>query len=53
MDSFLESIWEELVMEEGEELEKQQHQLEEEVEAEQHPMVPQPKQMTLIILQGF
>ena len=42
MDSLLESIVEEL-----EDLEKQRRQLEEEVEAEQHPTAPQMKQMTV------
>ena len=43
MDSLLESIGEEPsteVTEELEDLEKQQHQFEEEVEAERHPTVP-------------
>ena len=53
MDSLLESIGEELLTEELEELEKQWRQLEEEVEAEQHPTVPQSKQMTVKILQSF
>ena len=53
MDSLLESISEELLTEELEDLEKQRRQLEEEVEAEQHPTAQQTKQMTVEILQGF
>ena len=48
VDSLLELIGEEL-----EELQKQRHQLEEEVEAEQHPTAPPTKQLTLPILQCF
>ena len=53
MDSLLESIGEELSMEELEELEKQHYQLEEEVEAEQHPTAPPTKQLMVPILQLF
>ena len=53
VDLLLESIGEGLSTEKLKGLEKQRHQLEEEVEAEQHPMVPHPKQMTVKILQGF
>ena len=53
VDSLLESMDEELSLEELDELEKQQCQLEEEVEAEQHPTVPPMKKMTVKILQGF
>ena len=52
VDSLLESITEELSMEELDELEKQRCQLEEEVEAEQHPTAPPMKKMTVKILQG-
>ena len=49
IDSLLETIGEEL-----NELEKQRRQLEEEVEAEQHPMAPSmTKQLTVKILQLF
>ena len=40
-------------MEDLEDLEKQQHQLEEGVEAEQHPTASVTKQMTIEILQEF
>ena len=53
LESLLESIGEELTMEDLEDLEKQQRQLEEEVEAGQQPMAPQTKEMTIEILQGF
>ena len=53
MDSLLELIDEELSMEELDELEKQWCQLEEEVEAEQHPTAPLMKQLTVPILQRF
>ena len=49
----LESIGEELSTEELHELEKQRCQLEEEVEAEQHPTTPVTKKLTLSILQRF
>ena len=53
VDSLLESISEELSTEELEDLETKRRQLEEEVEPEQYPTAPQPKQMTVTILQGF
>ena len=53
VDNLLKSISEELSTEDLEDLEKQQCQLEEEVEAEQHPMAPVTEQMTTEILQGF
>ena len=51
--SLLESISEELSVEELDELEKQWHQLEEEVEAEQHLTAPVTKKLMLLILQHF
>ena len=53
VDSLLESIGKELSTEEMEDLEKQRCQLEEDVEAEQHPTAPMTKQMTIEILQGL
>ena len=53
MGSLLESIGKELLTEELDELEKQWCQLEEEVDAEQHPTAPVTKKMTVKILQGF
>ena len=53
VDSLLETIGEELSTEKLDELEKQGHQLEEEVEAEQHLTVPPTKQLTVKILQRF
>ena len=54
VDSLLEMIGKELSTEELDELEKQWCQLEEEVEAEQHPMAPSTtKQLTVKILQCF
>ena len=44
VDSLLETIGEELSKEELDELEKQRRQLEEEVEAEQHPMAHHRRQ---------
>ena len=52
VDSLLELIGEELSTEELEDLEKQRRQLEK-VEAEQRPMAPVMKAMTIKILQGF
>ena len=46
--SLLELISEELLTEKLDELEKQRCQLEEELEAEQHPTVPLMKQLTLL-----
>ena len=53
VDSLLGLISEELSTEELDELERQWRQLEEEVEAEQHPMVPLMKQLIMKILQCF
>ena len=53
MSPLLESIGEELLTEDLDELVKQRRQLEEEVEAEQHPMAPVTKQLTMKILQHF
>ena len=53
MDSLLEPIGEELSMEDLEDLENQRRQLEEEMEAGQHPMTPPRKEMTIEVLQDF
>ena len=53
LEFLLELIGEELMTEDLEDLEKQQCQLEEEMEAGQQPTVPQTKEMTIDILQGF
>ena len=53
MDSLLESIGEELSMEDLEDLVKQRCQLEEEVEAGQHPTTPPRKEMTIEVLQDL
>ena len=53
VDSPLESIGEELSTEDLDDLEKQRRQLEEEVEAGQHPATPPRKEMTIEVLQDF
>ena len=53
VDNLLESIGEELSIEDLEDLEKQRHQLEEELEAGQHPTTPPRKEMTIEVLQDF
>ena len=53
LESLLKSISKELMTKDIEDLEKQRRQWEEEVEAGQQPTVPQTKEMTINILQGF
>ena len=52
VDSLLEPIGDELLTEDLEDLEKPRHQLEEEVEAGQHPTTAPRKEMTIQVLSG-